>query len=269
MKVSFVWFIICLLLFLPCQGQARGGYVPAFVPKPGTAMASVGQRVFDVARHWCRTAPGLYYVAKGYWPESWSELRASGIFTAELISIFGEQIDPDDPQLGFAGDLQYLYKGPQTPPQVAVLSESGRVQFDRIPGNPTPYSQRWLSPPSGYPIDMWIGSGFPALGRDSARFQQMAVQRAYHVAAEIYLDINGRFCDWQTLQSSGFGPHAPGTVNPLTGEEWAGDGRPNDLLYECATSVPRDSPGWLQTTGGFCFRCLIVDKHGRIPWEFR
>jgi hypothetical protein len=245
-------------------------YHSDFVPRPGSARALNKERVVDVAHFWAVNAPPLYYKTHGEWPGSWAEVVASGIVTVQLRSVHGKLINPDDGSLDFVGDLQYVFQGSQTPPMIASLKQGGGVRQTRLgeAGTPKHLSQRWETVPAGVSDTRWAASGLPALGRDQRRYQQISVLGAYHAAIKLYLGIHGTYCDWQTLQSSGLGPHAPGTINPLTGVPWKGDGSPNDLLLRSSTdgSWPDGSPRVVSSGGSYIL--LITDDRGDTPWIF-
>jgi hypothetical protein len=164
-------------------------------------------------------------------------------------------------------------KGIQTAPIIARLGQDGKVSHIRLAeyGTPVPYSKLWSAPRPGYPADLWKASRLAELGQDSKRYQQLSVRRVYQLSAELYLKIHGRYCDWNTLQSSGLTPHAPGTINPLTGKPWRGDGSPNDLYFSYLAPGQQATRGMMvirsTKTDAGSFQCFITDENGNTPWS--
>jgi hypothetical protein len=224
---------------------------------PGTALSDTGIAVFDVARHWASTGPSLYYKAYGKWPAAWSEIVKAGIITAPLLNVHGKPISPDDDSFDFESDLHYVYKGEQMRPVIAISSSSMRaksgVEFDTLE-RPDTYAERFGTPPHGWTAEE--NSTFVELAKQKHRYQQIAVFEAHVIGSTMYRQIHGRSpASWQELQESGLSPLAPGTINPLTGKRWAGDGSPNDILF-------RNDPAKNE------WAFLITDEHGATPWKF-
>jgi hypothetical protein len=264
----------CILLAasgLISSAEAAEEYYGPYLVGPKSTQVQSGVPVVDVAYYWTSNMPALYYSTYETWPVSWQAIVDSGIFTAPLLSTRGRNINPDDGKLDFAGDIQYMFKGAQEPPMLAQLLKNGRVKYLRFSDRTKPltYSERWKKGPAGYPEAMWKATGLTELGANRARYQQMAVQSAFHSAASLHLLIHGGYCDWNALQASGLSPHAPGTINPLTRKPWKGDGSPNDLLYIYSKDGVIDGRASFRTKDGGIYVCQITDEKGNTPWDFR
>jgi hypothetical protein len=75
--------------------------------------------------------PAVYYNVYGEYPSSWAALRSSGLVQVDLLSAKGERIDPDDKELGFLGDIAYIYNGKHETPSIAWLASRDGVRVRR------------------------------------------------------------------------------------------------------------------------------------------
>jgi hypothetical protein len=276
MKICNLTQCICVVTVLLCSALTQSvaaqsqperveDYYMHYRTKPGSSIHKNGIPVVEVAQNFMLNEPAWYYKLYGYWPESWQKIADAGLFTAELISVHGKVIQPDDNRLDFDGDLQYMYKGPQTAPVLACLRKhfdgSTQISYERLEerwgDQPQTYADQYNSPPAGllsrpaHLVEHWRGE-MGDLPTNRLRQHQRAVALAYHFAAYMFHSANGRHASWEELHLMGFAPLKPGTINPQTGQPWAGDGRDNDLLYRV------DAPSVLA--------CRMVGNDGKIKW---
>jgi hypothetical protein len=75
---------------------------------------------------------------------------------------------------------------------------------------------------------------------------------------EAYGEVPGSM---EELAASGFGPLAPGTINPLTGQPYVGNGAPNDIYFSCQKLDDIENAG-----GSFSTDIYPVGNNGERLW---
>jgi hypothetical protein len=154
-----------------------------------------------------------YYIVYGAWPASWQAVRDSGLFTAATATADGQAIDPDDNSLDFAGDIIYTYHG-QAQPELTVWDTQNGQKFVAARHVPAIKASSATSPSDVDPVNLRL------LATLSQDFLHFAV-------------ANGRLPNsWSEFIDSGVTPIDSRSVNPVTGQTYAGNGARGDFLFE-------------------------------------
>ncbi|MCB1221529.1 MAG: hypothetical protein H7A35_06890 [Planctomycetales bacterium] len=200
-------------------------------------------------------APQAYFKVFGEWPETFQAIIDEGLIRDNL-TIDGEHvISPDDGILDGYYDRLYIYRGPQTPPQIATmgsvkLSENAQEHADStgfistLPDGSTAMSLPNLKPLHVYAEqskrklesdpDLNANASEARYGGNLAAHKLMAIAYMCMVGSGEYHAVYGTFPaneDWEQFVDTGFCPVTSDMLNPATGMPFNTDGSPFSLDF--------------------------------------
>ena len=196
---------------------------------------------------WLVEAPAVYYRVHGEWPKSWAAIVEAGLFMAPLRLFEGNIIDPDDGTDDFVGDMAYVYQGEQTKPLIVDAStmtpQQPNLSEVRDPGRT--YAEYYEQQACGE----WP-EPYPGILDDPDVLKLIAIREMLiRESVWMFVRAHGRLPrTWREFISSDLTPITERSVNPVTGDLFAGDGRPGDFLFEMG------GPNVAPITGFFCGR---------------
>ena len=171
-----------------------------------------------------------YYRIYGVWPAKWSEVVSAGLVQVPLLGWKMEVIDPDDGEPAFNSDISYIPSADQAkPPQIAELltRDEPQVRYTTL-GVPHTYSQSLGAVSKHFDVSEYED----CLSNDKC-LRMFAILGIVKSTLETYRELHGSYpSNWSEFLASGIGPIDEGSINPMTGERFYGDGRANDILYE-------------------------------------
>ena len=207
----------------------------------------------DTASWLVQEGAQAYFKVFGTWPASWQDVEAAQLVQVELVSLSGNEIDPDDQSLDFAWDIQYVPQTGGNPPQIAqrVSVEDGRVNMYEIFPVKS-YTERF-----GESENPDIRSAL--LNED--RLKQWAISGMLFRSLTLYLTLFEEYPEtYQEFVCTGVTCIDSSSINPLTQESFKGDGSSNDILF-----FPKADPDTGEIVG---IAILATDDEGSMPWRF-
>ena len=192
-------------------------------------------------------APQAYYKVFGEWPETFSAIVEAGLIRDNLTIDGVNILSPDDGVFNHPMDHLYVYRGPQTPPQIAMLAEvemvdpeledpDPPVHIDGLPEGAIATSLPSLSEWSVYArqarqiVDSAqspdeIPAYTEKYGGNLAAHKLLAISNMCLFGASAYRSAYGEFpTHWDDIVDTGFCPVTSDMLNPATGLPFAGDG---------------------------------------------
>ena len=225
------------------------------VPPDYPGVAADGS-IISIASVQMGYAPQAFYKMHGRWPYSWGEITNEGLVQVDLTAATGEYIDPDDASLDFVRDRVYIAPSSAgEPAEQQVLFPGGSSAYEYEA--PLTYAEffdmagdySYLYPDPGMEPD------YSALAGDMQRLQQFAIASVINGGLRALYMIHGRFpYDFDEFLVSGIGNIDYDSTNPLTGDRFYGDGRPNDYLYVIRNETLAE--------------VVPTDENGDTPWQF-
>ncbi|MEZ5337365.1 MAG: hypothetical protein R3F46_03795 [bacterium] len=192
--------------------------------------------VYNLAVEEIQLSVAAFQEVFGRMPDSWLEVRQSGVFDRPVIGFQMQEIDPDDGRIDFPGDvyldtntlsesggvLLFYHNSPKEGTDIVRMKldfvDSFAEQFDQIKDSVE------LSDADLQLLESWYGNE-PQL----IQFGQL------HVLFNdlmMYKNIHGRYPMAITdLIEAGLGPCTVNTINPVTGSRYLFDGSEGDVSY--------------------------------------
>jgi hypothetical protein len=197
------------------------------------------------ASYWVKNGAQQYYRLNGRWPDSWHEVVEAGLFDAIMVNLQNQPIDPDATEIKNYGDVRYLPAQGSGDPQLvlAFYNDGMRTKFYAIPRPQTLAEQAAdAAQQLNAKGDTQSASQLTqAMASDQVK-QQHALSVMLQRGVEMYAVAFNHYPDSiAELLGSGIGPFTPGSINPLTGQPFKGDGSPLDFSYY-ATPATDDRP---------------------------
>ena len=190
-----------------------------------------------VASSEVQAAVAAYQKVFGRMPDSWREVRESGLFDKPLHAFDMQEIDPDDSSIDFRGDLYLDFQTLREESTAALLlslwapqgNEISRTRIEKT----EPYEFTFNAIRNYLHPDEYGLSVLDAWQADEAQRIQFGQIHMLMRGLWDYKDIRGEYPqDLQQLVAAGLGPLTAGSLNPVTGEPYRFDGSPGDILYE-------------------------------------
>jgi len=197
---------------------------PGYRPEVGTGIGA------DVAFSAVQAGVQAYFCAFGSWPDSWAEVVREGLYQASLPAFQGGTINPDEHSLDFNGDVRYVPAEGQQTPQVLRATEmsddNGVYSCPLVPLRS--YEDRL----SGTQPEELRAEYAPHLA-DMDMLRLFGILHCVAQSLSIYKSVYGEVpADWEELCQSGLSPTGENGINPVTGQQFRGDGSAGDIYYE-------------------------------------
>jgi hypothetical protein len=192
-----------------------------------------------------------YYTVYGVYPETWSDVRQSGICQVELTRD-GDNIFSLDNELNGSWDAQYVYAGAQSPPTLVSNSSDGPISLSLAGTSASTWDEVATK-------QLALATSEESSARSRRILADKRVQRLLALkgmvgeSIHLYIEVHGQPPQsWQNLLDSGLCAIDADSVNPVTGGMFEGNGGRNDFLYEY--------------TDEFGYRLQIFDEFGEPYW---
>jgi hypothetical protein len=185
--------------------------------------------------YWVKNGVQQFYRLNNRWPASWQEVKDAGLFSATLVNFANQPVDPDSTSVLDYGDVRYIPpSGDGNPQLVQVLFLDGPYQKMTIIEQPEAFEQE-LARVAAKLVELGKNTEArelqSAMSTPEARFQNV-ISTMITRGIEIYPFIHNNYPEsLAELFASGVGPFSPGTVNPLTGQPYKGNGSALDYSY--------------------------------------
>jgi hypothetical protein len=198
-------------------------------------------------------APQAYYKVFGQWPQTFAEIEEAGLIRSNLTIEGSYVITPDDGKFDDPADILYIFRGPQTPPQIATLGQvalSGTAQANpeaastvsSLPNGATATSLPALKNLHVYAEQSRrklesdnkpeANQGALRYGGNLAAHKLLAIAYMCMLGAADYRSVYGTFPDkWDNFVDTGFCPVTSDMVNPATGQPFSTDGSPYSFAF--------------------------------------
>ncbi|MEZ5337824.1 MAG: hypothetical protein R3F46_06120 [bacterium] len=181
---------------------------------------------------------GVFYFRKVYerWPESWQEVRDSGIFQADIPGFDLVPLNPDNPDLTDYGQVYYeAPEGPGSNPVVHTVDYMGGFHILHEPANGYMTTYRLSFQDYDNKLNESVDTDFrySSYLENESQLKQFAILGIMTQNIGLFRSVNGRLpYDMQEFMSSGFSPVDSESINPVTGQPFRFDGSVGDARYE-------------------------------------
>ncbi len=226
-----VVFLAALVVFL-------AGYLALLLWAPFALKSHLGPvnpvsgKTIDLSHSWIQIGTMQYRAVHGRFPEHWSEVIKEGLVQAPLLTLDGKPIDPDDGRIDYPGDMIYLLgnDGEAVLRHSVLLGGQGKITDFKIFAKPS-YLKILGSPVAPE------HAGDLASNQQAQRLRMMGFAGVYRLAAEDYRSIYDRYPkSFEELADSGVCPLPTGSINPISGRPFKGQGADWDVLFDLSTT---------------------------------
>jgi hypothetical protein len=200
---------------------------------PGLIGTGEARSLINVSQLQAKCGILYYYKLHGAWPADWNAVVSSGLFTAPLLNPYGQVITPDDGRIDFDHDLQFSMGTGWNPPRLILyrLGSKRNFVYTDMPRSVKTFKQI-LAESSARRLEGVPQSMFAMRAGDSTWLAAYASGCVLNkLLLEAGINRPGEINTWDDYVRSGFFPHSPQSLNPLTGRPWVADGAPGSLVW--------------------------------------
>jgi hypothetical protein len=200
---------------------------------PGLIGSEGGRALVNVSQIQAKCAILYYYKLHGAWPSDWRTVAESGLFSATLLSPFGQVISPDDGRIDFDHDLQFSKGNGWSAPRLILYRQGPKRNYlyTDMPTDVKTFSQV-LSDSAARQRQGVPASLFAQRAGDMNWLNAYAAGCVLNsLLIEAWTMRGSEIESWGDFKQSGFFPHSSESLNPLTGRPWAADGTPGSLMW--------------------------------------
>ena len=181
---------------------------------------------------------GVFYFHKVFerWPDSWQEVKDSGIFQADIPGFDMQPLDPDNPELTEYGQIYYEPASDADSNPVihtAVYIGGFKIRSEPANGYMPVYRIQFRDYDADLTDKMETEFRYSKYMDDEDQLKQFAILGIMFSNINLFRTIKGRLPNtMQEFMASGMSPVDENSINPVTGQPFRFDGSVGDVLYK-------------------------------------